>query len=261
MATTQEIRNKIKEFRPTSQEVTLIEPNISDTSSRLYKFRNKKGNKFKIWIFTDRIKVETPLETSLLFSINIPDLICLANNYLENINGIGKLFTDNTKNKQVKSCIKLIKEDLISLHFGSTEGLTVYGNSLQLILKNDRQLLPEIEVCERIKRIIELNYPAQIFCVDYTDLPTDLKKLIVKFESWAISDDFERDEKSKEMTKKECTELIEAVERRFNDINIFLDTFGDKPLTDGAIKLQCLAEIAMELKIRLFSETQTGKNE
>jgi len=29
-----------------------------------------------------------------------------------------------------------------------------------------------------------------------------------------------------------------------------LDTFGEKPLTDGAIKLQCLAELVMELKQR-----------
>jgi len=247
MTTIQEIRNKISKFRPTSQEENLIDPNLNDKSTRLYKFKNDKGNKFRIWIFTDRIKLETPLATSLLFSINIPDKICLANRFLENIKGIGKLYTDNSKDEQIKLCIKLLKEDLISLRFDRIEGLTVYGNWLQLILKNDRQILPEIEVCEKMKSIIELNYPAKIYRIDYTDLPTDIGQLVVKFERWAISDDFEREEKSKEMTKKERAELIEAIERKFNDINSFLDTFKDKPLTDGAIKLQCLAELVTEL--------------
>ncbi len=248
MTTIQEIRNKIRVFRPTSQEENLIDPNINDKSTRLYKFKNDKGNKFRIWIFTNRIKLETPLETSLLFSINIPDKICFANKFLENIRGIGKLFTDNSKNEQVKLSIELLKEDLLSLRFDHTEGLTVYGNWLQLILKSDRQILPEIEVCEKIKSIIELNFPRDIYSIDYTDLPTDLRQLVGKFESWAISDDFERGEKSKKMTKKERIEFIEAVERKLNNINIFLDSFGNKPLTDGAIKLQYLAEMVMELK-------------
>jgi hypothetical protein len=246
----QEIRDKIKKFRPTSQKVDFFDPNINEKSSHLYKFNDGKGNKFKIWIFTDKIKLETPLTTSLLFSINIPDIICFANKYFKNINGIGKLFTDKSKDKQIELSIELLKEDLKSLCFDRTEGLTVYGNLLQLTLRNDRQILHEIEVCEKIKTIIELNFPEKIYSVDYTDLPTDLKQLIIKFECWAIPDDFERDEKSKEMTKKERNELIKAFERKFNDINLFLDTFGDKPLTDGAIKLQCLAEMAMELKLR-----------
>ena len=51
------------------------------------------------------------------------------------------------------------------------------------------------------------------------------------------------------MTKKERNDFIEAIGRKFDDINIFLDTFKDKPLTEGAIKIQCLAELAMELKL------------
>ena len=188
------------------------------------------------------------MATSLLFSINIPDKICFADKFLENIRGIGKLFTDNSKDQQVRLSIELLKEDLMSFRFEHNEGLTVYGNWLQLILKSDRQILPEIEVCEKIKSIIELNFLQEIYSVDHTDLPTDLRQLVVKFESWAISDDFERSEKSKKMTKKERIELIEAVERKFNDINIFLDSFGNKPLTDEAIKLQYLAEMVMELK-------------
>lgn len=50
------------------------------------------------------------------------------------------------------------------------------------------------------------------------------------------------------MTNEERVEFIETIDRKVHDINIFLNSFGNKPLTDGAIKLQYLAEMRMELK-------------
>jgi hypothetical protein len=249
MKTEQELKNAIKQFRPISQKTNLFDPNIRGNSNRLYKFKDEKGNKFVIWIFPEKIKLEVPLATSLLFSVNIPDTICFANKFLENINGIGKLYTDNSKDEQVKFCVELLKEDLNSLGFDLTEGLIIYRNSLQMIVKNDRQIIPEVGICERIKSIIEINYPSEICSVDYTDLPDDLLHIVVKYEKWAISDDFEREDRIKKMTKKECVDLIETIEKKLDDINKFLNTFENKQLTEGAIALQCLAEITMELKL------------
>lgn len=228
-------------------KVNLFDPNMNDKSTRLYKFKDNKDNKYKILAFTDRIKIETQLDTSLLFSINIPDKVCLANKLLEEISGIGKIFTDNSKDEQIHSCIRLLKDDLKSLNFDSNEGLAVYRNSLQLTLKQDRQILPEIEACKKIKSIIELSFPYEANDIDYSDLPTDLKQIVIKFGTLAISDDFERDEKTQELTKKQRTDFIEALEPKLEEINSFLDTFGDKPLNDGAIRLQSLAELLIEL--------------
>ena len=116
-------------FRPTSQEVNLFDPNINDKSTRLFKFKDDKDNRFKIWVFTDKIKMETALATSLLFSINFPDKVCLANKILKEISGIGKIFTDRSKDDQIQSCVELLKDNLRSLKFDKNEGLTVYGNS------------------------------------------------------------------------------------------------------------------------------------
>jgi len=80
MTTVQEIRKKIKVFRPTSKDVNLFDPNLNDKTTHLFKFKDDKDNGYKIWGFTDTIKLETPLATSLLFSINFPDKFCLANN-------------------------------------------------------------------------------------------------------------------------------------------------------------------------------------
>jgi hypothetical protein len=87
MTKEQEIRNKVKMFRPKGQEVNLFDPNLNDKSTRLFKFKDDQDNKFKIWVFTYTVKLETPLTTSLLFSINFPDKVCLANRSLKNIIG------------------------------------------------------------------------------------------------------------------------------------------------------------------------------
>lgn len=247
MTTVQEIRNKVKMFRPTSQEVILFDPNLNNKSTRLLKFIDDQNNRYKIWVFTDVVKLETPLTTSLLFSINFPDKVCLAKCLLLEISGIGKIFTDNSKDDQIQLCIKLLKDDLKSLNFDFNEGLTVYRNSLQLTLKQDRQMLPEIEVLKKIKLLLQLNFPDEIEKVDFSDLPTDLRQILKEFGSLVISDDFERDEKIQTLTKKQRTDFIETLEPKLEDINAFLDTFSDKPLSDGAIRLQNLAELLIEL--------------
>jgi len=243
----QEIRDKIKAFRPTSQEVILCDPNINDKSTRLYKFKDDNGNRFKIWVFTYTIRLEAQLETSLLFSINFPDKVCLANKLLEEISEIGKIYTDNSIDDQIKSCIGLLMNDLKTLNFDSIEGLTVYGNSIQLTLKQDRKILPEIEIFKRLKSIIELNFPDKIHDIDYSDLPIGFRKILYNFKSLAITDDFERSEKILELTKKERSNLIKVVEPKLEEIYSFVESFGDKPLSEGAIGIQCLAEIVIEL--------------
>ncbi len=247
MTTEQDIRNKVKIFRPTSQEVNLFDPNLNDKSTRLFKFKDDHDNRYKIWVFTDTVKLETPLATSLLFSINFPDKICLANKLFEVVSGIGKIFTNNSKDDQIQLCIKLLKDDLKSLNFDFNEGLTVYRNSLQLTLKQDRQMLPEIEVFKKIKLLLQLNFPDETEEIDFSDLPTELRQILKKFGSLAISDDFERDEKIKNLTKKQRTDFIETLEPKLENINAFLDTFSDKPLSEGAIRLQSLTELLIEL--------------
>jgi hypothetical protein len=247
MNTEQEIRNKIKIFRPTSQEVNLFDPNLNDTSKRLFKFKDDQNNGFKIWVFTDTVKLETPLTTSLLFSLNFPDKVCLANKRLKDISGVGIVFTDNSRDDQIQYCIELLNDDLKSFQFAKKEGLTVYRNSLQLTLKQDRQILPEILVCKKIKSLIELNFPDKAYEIDYSDLPTGLKQILLKYQALTITDDFQRDELIGELSKKQRDDLIKVIEPKLEEINLFIDTFGDKPLTDGAIGLQCLAELTIEL--------------
>ncbi len=246
MTTVQDIRNKVKMFRPTSQEVNLFDPNLNDKSTQIFKFSDDQDNKFKIWIFTETVKLETPLTTSLLFSINFPDKVCLAKRLLLEVSGIGKIFTDNTNDDQIQLCIKLLKDDLKSLNFDFNEGLTVYRNSIQLTVKQGRQMLPEIATLKKIKLLLQLNFPDEIEKIDFSDLPIDFRQILKKFGALAIADAFERDEKIRTLTEKQRIEFIETLEPKLENINSFLNTFSDRPLSEGAIRLQSLAELLIE---------------
>ncbi len=247
MTTEQGIRNKIKIFRLKSQKVNLFSPNLNDKSIRLFKLKDDQNNRFKILVFTSSLTLEIPLTTSLNFSINIPDKVCLADKILKEINGIGKIYTNNSKNNQIINCIELLKDALKTLDLDSNEGLTVYRNSLQLTLKQNRKLLSEIEICKKIKTIIELNFPDIVNRTEYYDLPDDLKQILLKFENFAITDDFERNELIEGLTTIQRKDLIKVIGSKLEAIDLFLNTFGDNPLTEGAIGLQCLAELTTQL--------------
>jgi len=249
MSTKQQIKEKIKVYKPISHTVSVFDLNIHETSNTIYEFKDKQGNRVRVWVFSDRIKIEIPLSTSLLFSVNFPDKVCLANKNFAAILGIGTLFTDNSENDQIVRCIDILSNDLKSLSLDkSREGLIVYRNALQVILKNDRTIIEELSICMEIKSKIEIEFPDIIRNIDYSDLPKELKLLILKFKSWILFDDFERDIKIKESTKKERTDLINAIYPKLDSIIIFLNSFENQSLSEGAINLQALVEIVMELK-------------
>jgi hypothetical protein len=62
-----------------------------------------------------------------------------------------------------------------------------------------------------------------------------------------ITDNFERQEKSKALTSKQRKNFLEVMKPKLEDINYFLDSFKETPLSDGAIGLQNLAELFTEL--------------
>lgn len=245
----QEIKEKIKTYRPSSKGVSLFDPNINETSTKVLKFKDEKEQKFRIWLFKERFIIELPIQTSLLFSINFPDKVCLAKIKIAEINGVGNLFTDNSRDIEIQQCIEHLSDDLKSLNLAKNEGLFIYRNVIKMLLKNSRTIETELKMCSRIKSKIERNFPEKIENISFSDLPNGLKYIVENFNDWTIADDFERAEKIKETTIKERNRIISEIEPKLEDINGFLENYGEEPMTEGAIKLQTLAELVTELTI------------
>lgn len=249
MTTAEQIKILTKEFRPTSQKINIFDPNIQDTSTKFFKINDKEGNTFKLFAFSDRIKIETPLKTLLLFAINLPDIVCLANKILSNGSDTNKVYTDQSNDNSVLNCIKLIEQDLQDLGLETNEGLFIYRNVIQLTINKTRQLIPEISTLLKIKSKIEHRFPENPETVDVSKIPADLHDLIPILVEWAISDDLERDEKIKQSSKAKLKKVIDIVNPKINLINNYLNNFKDEPLPYEAILIGNLAELVSELTL------------
>ncbi|MFY8188530.1 MAG: hypothetical protein ACOVLC_11300 [Flavobacterium sp.] len=248
--TEQQIKGKVKILRPKSQAISLFNYNLSDNATRVFKLKDKVGNKISIWCFTNTISIEAPTEIAINLAINIPDNLCMSNIFLKDIEEIGKIYSNKIDVKYGLSCIELISNELKSLKLNKSEGLIVYRNGLQLILSPSREILTEIETLGKIKLVLEKNFPEIESIDDYSDLPSELKQILLENKKFAITDDYERDEIIEGLSKKQRAALIKAIKPKFEQINLFLDAFGEKPLSDGAIGLLSLLELTLELIIK-----------
>ncbi|MBK6834720.1 MAG: hypothetical protein IPG89_10770 [Bacteroidetes bacterium] len=108
-----------------------------------------------------------------------------------------------------------------------------------------------------MKRIIvtlEKGFPDKIDAIDISNIPLNLRELSPLLSKWAISDDFERNEKIKRSSKTSLKKLVDSVSPKINEITNYLDGFKNEPLSHEATLFQSLAELIMEISIRLESK-------
>ena len=86
------------------------------------------------------------------------------------------------------------------------------------------------------------------------ELPGTFRPLTCLIEKWGVADDDDRSSLIENADRAELKTLVAKVEPFFDSINIYLDSFGDKALDDGAMALGRLAEAAQEAKIFLSGE-------
>jgi hypothetical protein len=237
------IKNALKEFKPVGKKIDLWHQNLNEHSSRYFSF-NKGGNKFKLFVFDERLLLEVKATTDILFAINLPDNVCLANKLL-NTNTY-KLFVNDEENALVEAAFNLIKEDVKILGLASNEGVFVYSNAIQLVLNKTRSLIDEINILSSIKLKLERESDQNL---DFSGLPLNLRDLVPFLNRWSISDDKERDEAINQASKEEIKQLTKYVNSKMKDINEYLDSFNSIVMPDEAILIGNLAELVSEINL------------
>ena len=200
-----------------------------------------------MFLFSTRLSLEIKINTSLLFAVNLPNMLCRADKILDKQIGEHKIYADNPNDTPVINCIDLIKNDVGDLHLKEHEGLFVYKNALQLVISQQRALIPEIDILIQLKSKIE--QPEVESEIDISKVPEDLQDLIPFLKEWAISDDLERDEKINRSSKKKLMKVTNAVNSKMSIINNYLDSFEEEPLTYEAILIGNLAELVTEITL------------
>jgi hypothetical protein len=82
------------------------------------------------------------------------------------------------------------------------------------------------------------------------NVPPILRVLIPYAKKYSIADDLLRVQFGNGLSNKEKRELTNIVSPLFPDINNFLDSFGEDPLSDEAIVIGNLAEFVCELSLQ-----------
>jgi len=255
MTTSDYIKEKLIEFNLKSKKTNLFHPNLQRTSHRYFNLKMSTGATYRIFDFTEKIVIETAIKTCLLFTVNLPDKICLADKKLNTKTGL-KIYSSNTKDLKVIDCVNLIKKEIIDLRLQNNEGIYIYGNGITLNLNNSRELKPEILILQNLKSIIEDNFPENQEITDPFRLPTNLRNLAALFSEWAIQDDLEREEKIQKSSKIKLKRLIDLVYPKMDEINKYLDSFKTEPMPDEAILVGSLAELVSELiNMKRFFQT------
>lgn len=246
MSIEKRIEKLMKELGLTKHSTNLFHPNIGETSKRYFKLKSSTENNFKLFVFRSKILIDFPVDTSLLFSVNLPDLICWANKPLDRWEG-GIAFTDRSKDDVVTDGIKAIETEILELKLGDGEGLFVYGNAIQLVVDGTRPLRPEIQIMQRISSKISHMYSVEKKPVDVSKIGTEFNDLIPLLSEWAISDDLERQQKIEEASKSELGNLVKTVAPKMNLINNYLNSFGEDPLPHEATLIGNLAELVSQI--------------
>src|SRR5262245_24446470 len=111
MTTEQLIKLQLKHLKPTSREVSLFDPSLGDTSTRLYAVTTDSGQKLKVYAYTNVIVIEMRIETSVHFAIDIPDKVSLANKLIDADYGF-KVYTSRSNDSSILRCVELIHVDI-----------------------------------------------------------------------------------------------------------------------------------------------------
>ncbi len=248
MTTADHIRNMLKDFKLTTHKIDLFDYNLHDRSTRFFKIQDKDGNKYRLFVFTERISIEAKTATTLHFSVNLPDNICLAKYPLDNNFG-HKIFTSKSQDASILSCLNIINKEILDIDLNLNEGIFIYQNGIQLVVDKSRLLIKEVLTLQRIKEVLKDKFPLKSEMIDSTKLPSDLQYLIPILAEWAISDDVEREEKISKSSKSKLKKVIDHVSPKMNSINNYLDSFKSEPWPYEATLVANLAEIVSELTI------------
>jgi hypothetical protein len=193
---------------------------------------------------------EMPVDNgSLLFAVNKPDRICLADDLIEDLRSVISLPVYASDSRGADNVAAWIRGGGAALIRGlapsAEEALFVFGNKVEFLSRVDREPFALLDaLLELAARLPRERPPA----VDLSVLPVELRRLAVLFDRWAISDDYEREERIRHATSAQRRSFLRVVTPLVQQIDNYLASFGSSPLPEAAIRVATIAELAAELR-------------
>lgn len=248
MINNSDIKSHLNNFRVKCRTISRFDPNFAGNATKEYQLEYE-GNTYRVCGFEKVIIVEVGIDSSVAFAVNIPDKVCLLNQPSGKVSD-KTLYTGDYNTEKSHECAHLISPLIQRLYLDSGEGVIICKNGIQLAINSPGKIVGSIHILEDMKRTVETNYPAEeVQKIDVSQIPDELRSLIPFIEKWAISDDDERIVKIESSSARELDQLTKAVTLKIAQINNYLDSFGDCPLTYEALQIGRLAELAEEISL------------
>jgi len=142
-------------------------------------------------------------------------------------------------------------QDIVkAFNFTRRESLHIGNGCASLYLQ--RFICDEVlKALDNLYKLLSLLPSAEETSINLEDLPEGFHKLIPLIKLWSISDDEERSEKISKASSTSLALLVDSLEPEYGEIDKYLASFKEEPLTDQAILLGNLAECSIEAKYLL----------
>lgn len=140
------------------------------------------------------------------------------------------------------------------IRFEQNESLHVYRNGLNVYLR-PTSVEATLAIIEQMCGLVDSNIHTQVE-TDFSDLPPTLQVLVPLIRRWGITDDDQRAEILDSVPTLSLELLVRAVKPHLPAIDTFLNSFGEKALSESAISLGALAECALEAEQMLRKHTK-----
>jgi len=224
-------------------------------AERRLEIKNYKGFKLVVVDYENILKIGVKIECNFSFSVNNSDKIFVYKKPFSVKKYPYKLYfssnvSDPFQTEGFHEFWDILSLKILNLTLSENESIYIYGNGIYFALNADRNINTAIDI------IIDIVSDSKIFKKETLkkkivaeNIPDLLKTLIPLLKKWSLSDDSEREQLIEKTTKREKKKLIEEVGPYMKEINEFLESFEDKPLSEEAIMIGNLAELVSELEI------------
>ena len=230
--------------------------NFKEKTFRSLSIKDFKQHKIEIYDFGSLCSIEIRISTDAAFAINNPDRVLYYDIpvYLDaipytiyvsdsNIDLVEKIYF----HKVCEALGRFLKH----INIVPEESVFVTWSAIFFAFKTDRNLILILEGIvellntnnEIFKRTVRNMFLAK-------NIPEQLRLLVPLIKKYGIPDDTEREQLREGMKKNKKTQLIETIAPYMSEINKFLDSFKEEPLSEEATRVGNLAELVTELMIK-----------
>jgi hypothetical protein len=232
-----------------------LDANFKHPSSRHLIIKNYRGYKIKTYDHVDLFVIGVTADSELAFSVNSPDILFSYEMSVELPQSPYTIYVRDEANHLfkddpiVKGFLNSLFSFLTQLHLSPTESIFFYRNGIFFAFDMQRDL---ITITDNIVDFIVENqniFSKSQLVISSSKIPESLQSLLPYLKKYSVSDDAEREQLIEEMKESEKSTLIRVVKPFFNEINTFLNSFKDEPISEEAASIGALAELVSELLV------------